>query len=646
MLYISEYCVSAAMATIVLLAMYCLKRNYHTLHNRLFLLMILINLLASVLNIISIRTISFPENYSPFVRLFVNLGYLWLYNALAGVFMLYADNLTKIPRLKIPTRIFFVLILLAELILIGTSPETNWIAYFDENLVYHRGILHPMLYVIAYAEILWSLFLFVRCRKKFNRYQQTSVICFIIGNFASQLFQLLYPRYVICNFVNALSLFFLFIAFENQAYFLFQSTMCYNRRVFISTVRRLQKRKTPYRIIALQMDYIQTSAIAARPSAIDQLTIRIADRIYHAFPGKAYVLTNECVAMIDESVSCRWNETMQEKALECFAEPFTVSVEKKTESIRLSPLLRTVTVTDYFPNGYELLDYLSVTGSFGCTDVSDRDIDAVTEFMRREQNMLHMIDNALENHTFQVWYQPILEVANGRYHSAEALIRLKDENGKFVDPEELIRVAEKIGRIDTVGLYVFEEVCRMIRDHGLQKTGQMDCIEINLSPRQLRDPKLADNLLRLIRQYGVSPDFINLEITETAEITRADKERMVSFMERMGAEGVTFSLDDYGSGFATIGALLTYPVSIVKFDREILWQAMKDPSAMTILQTSLKAVRGIGKKALTEGVETPEMEQMLRENSCDYMQGFLFSHALPEEEFIRFIRKQHHALAE
>ena len=167
----------------------------------------------------------------------------------------------------------------------------------------------------------------------------------------------------------------------------------------------------------------------------------------------------------------------------------------------------------------------------------------------------------------------------------------------------------------------------------------MKSISVNLSPRQLRDPKLADCLLELLRKYGLPTDAVSLEITETAEIVQSEKELAAAFMARLTAEGIRFSLDDYGSGFATIGTLLTYPVNIVKFDQDILWKAMTEPSAMTILKTSLSAVKGIGKKAVVEGVETKEMEQMLRENDCDYMQGFLFSRPLAEENFIRFIRE-------
>ena len=642
MQYISEFCIAAVMGTVVLFALYFLKRNYDTPHNRLFFGMVVVNLLASAVNIISIHTISHPEQFSPFIRDFVNLSYLWLYNLIAGIFLLYADNLTKLPQLKIPVRIFFFTVHLVETFLIFTSPVTNLIAYFDENLVYCRGILHPLLYAVAYTEILAGLLLYAFNRKRFNHYQKVSVFWYAVANFIAHVFQLLFPRYVIGNFMTTLSLFFLFVAFENHAYYLFQTTMCYNRYAFITTVRRLQKRKEPYQIAALRMDYIQTSAVASRPSAIDQLTILLAERVDRAFPGKVYVLSNECFAIIEEGSVPQWDQSARGKIQECFAEPFTITREDKTETTRISPRIRTIHVTEHFPDGYALLDYLSGAENISSADLSDDIVDTALESMRHEQKILHLIDKALENRTFMVWYQPILDVVSGTYRSAEALIRLRDGNGSFVNPEELIRIAEKHGRIDAVGLYVFEEVCRLLQDRETKLRG-INCIEVNLSPRQLRNPALADNLLTLIRKYHLSADSINLEITETAETTPAEREQMVAFMERMRAEGVAFSLDDYGSGFATIGTLLTYPVDIVKFDRDILWKAMTEPSAMTLLRTSLSAVRGIGKKAVVEGVETKDMEQMLRDNDCDYLQGFLFSRPRPEKEFIRFIREHNPA---
>jgi EAL domain-containing protein (putative c-di-GMP-specific phosphodiesterase class I) len=638
MQYVGEFCVAAVIGTVVLFALYFLKRNYDTPHNRLFFLMVVVNLLASAFNIVSIHSIDNPTQYSPFVRDLVNLGYLWLYNLMAGVFLLYADNVTKIPRLKTPVRVFFFSVLLLETCLIFTSSSTKLIAYFDDALVYCRGILHPLLFAIAYAEIIIGLLCFAYCRKRFSHYQEVAVFWFAAVLFFAQIYQIIFPRYVIGNYMATLGLFFLFIAFENHAYYLFQTTMCYNRYAFITTVRRLQKRRTPYQIMALNMDYIRTSAVASRPSTIDQLTILLGERVDSAFPGKVYVLSNECFAIIEEDAAPEWGQSAREKIQEYFSDPFVITQQEKTETTRISPLIRTIRVTERFPDGYALLDYLTGTENTSSAALSDEVVDTALESMRHDQQILHMIDKALEERAFKVFYQPILDVASGTYRSAEALIRLRDGNGSFVNPEELIRVAEKNGRINAVGLFVFEEVCRVIRDRETRQLG-INCIEVNLSPRQLCDPSLADDLLELLRKYGLSTDAINLEITETAEITRAEKEQVVSFMEHMHEEGVAFSLDDYGSGFATIGTLLTYPVNIVKFDQDILWKAMTEPSAMTILKTSLSAVRGIGKKAVVEGVETKEMEQMLRENDCDYMQGFLFSRPLAEENFIRFIRE-------
>ena len=125
MQYVGEFCVAAVIGTVVLFALYFLKRNYDTPHNRLFFLMVVVNLLASAANIVSIHSIDNPTQYSPFVRDLVNLGYLWLYNLMAGIFLLYADNLTKIPRLKTPVRVFFFSVLLLETCLIFTSSSTK-----------------------------------------------------------------------------------------------------------------------------------------------------------------------------------------------------------------------------------------------------------------------------------------------------------------------------------------------------------------------------------------------------------------------------------------------------------------------------------------------------------------------------------------
>ncbi len=636
MRYIQEYCIAALIGTIVLAAMYFLKRNYATRNNRLFFAMILINLATSALNIVSIHTISYPERFSPFVRLSVNLVYLWLYNLLAAVFLLYVDSLTRIPRFKKPVRIYayFVTALIAVLVLL--SPMTHLIAWFDEALVYRRGVLHPLLYVTAYAAIFGALALFIASRKKFSRYQLLSVCSFILGNVVTQIFQLLYPRYVINNFICTLCLFFLFTAFENQAYYLYHTTMCYNSLAFVSTIRRDGRRKMPYRLTILQLGHLRDSAVMTSRSSASQFSTLLAGRLYKAFPGRVYALDDSTFAILEESRSRQWNPRIPARANACFQEPFTIVIRRHEESLLLSPQMLVMTVTEHFPTGYELLDFVRQPDSFSIPEIPDEAIDQTLEPLRRERKMLQLIDRALQERSFQVYYQPIMNLEAGRFRSAEALLCLNDPQEGFINPEELIRVAESYGRIEAIGLYVFEEVCRMIRDRKLLDQG-IDYIEINLSPRQVRQPDLGDRLVSVMKRYGVSPSAINLEITETAEIMGGEKAQLIRFMNRMREEGVEFSLDDFGSGYATMNSLLQFPVSLVKYDKQILWRSMKDPSSMTIMQASMQGVRAVGKKVLVEGVETEEMEKRLREIGCDYLQGYLYSRPVPEEEFMRLI---------
>ena len=118
-----------------------------------------------------------------------------------------------------------------------------------------------------------------------------------------------------------------------------------------------------------------------------------------------------------------------------------------------------------------------------------------------------------------------------------------------------------------------------------------------------------------------------------------DMKRLSAIMQSMNSDGVTFSLDDFGSGFSAIKYLIRLPVDIVKIDKDILWQSMDDATSMTVLQNTIRMIQQIGRKVVVEGVETEEMARTLRNHGCNYMQGFLYSKPLPEMSYIDFLEK-------
>ncbi|MBR1692680.1 MAG: EAL domain-containing protein, partial [Lachnospiraceae bacterium] len=209
----------------------------------------------------------------------------------------------------------------------------------------------------------------------------------------------------------------------------------------------------------------------------------------------------------------------------------------------------------------------------------------------------------------------------------------------FIRPEEFIPIAEKNGRIIEIGEIVFRKVCEFMSGSGCLDLG-VHYIEINLSPIQCYHEELADTFLKIMQEYQIEPSYINLEITETAEMESGGIRILQRNMRQMNEKGVSFSIDDFGSGFAAIDYLLRLPVSIVKIDKSILWQAMKDKDAMVVLRNTMQMIKDIDKRIVVEGVETEEMAAILRDYGCDYMQGYLYSKPIPGEEYLAFLKNQ------
>ena len=171
-----------------------------------------------------------------------------------------------------------------------------------------------------------------------------------------------------------------------------------------------------------------------------------------------------------------------------------------------------------------------------------------------QNNIDAIIDRALEEGSFQVYYQPIYSIPHGKFISAEALIRLFDSQYGFISPELLITAAERNGAIHRIGAYVFEQVCQFIASDDFRRLG-LDYIEVNLSVAQCMNSDLPETLFAIMEKYHVPSDKINLEITETAA---AYAQRVLSEnLDKLTKAGISFSLDDYGTGYSNMKRVIS-----------------------------------------------------------------------------------------
>ena len=251
-------------------------------------------------------------------------------------------------------------------------------------------------------------------------------------------------------------------------------------------------------------------------------------------------------------------------------------------------------------------------------------------------NIDSIINEALKKNRFELHYQPIYSTKQKRFSSAEVLIRLFDDEYGYIPPDLFIPAAEKSGAIYQIGIFVFEETCRFIKSEAFKELG-LEYVEINLSVAQCMQDNLANDLLEILYKYDVSPKRINLEITETAMENSYDI--MMKNLNTLAREGITFSLDDYGTGFSNIQRIITMPLSIVKLDKSFI-DEINNPDYQAIVINTIRMLKELNLEILSEGVEQEGQLGFLSEQNCDYIQGYYFSKPLPEEEFVRFMRER------
>lgn len=256
------------------------------------------------------------------------------------------------------------------------------------------------------------------------------------------------------------------------------------------------------------------------------------------------------------------------------------------------------------------------------------------KYRRRTIYIEHCLRNGLTENRFDVFYQPIWSTAEKKLIGAEALIRLKDESGHFISPEDFIPIAEKTGAILRIGEYVFESVCLALSQINIEEYG-IKKIDINLSVAQCMQEILAEQILKIQSIYQIPTSIINLEITETA--AAHTPEILLKNMQDLSDAGFELSLDDYGSGYSNMSYMLNLPFKMIKIDKYIVWAAFTDKRAEKALAATIKMIKSIGMTVLAEGVETPEQAEWLTASGCDYLQGFYYSRPIPKKDFLNIM---------
>ncbi len=258
----------------------------------------------------------------------------------------------------------------------------------------------------------------------------------------------------------------------------------------------------------------------------------------------------------------------------------------------------------------------------------------ILEDMWHRDVVMGEIIQALDEDRVEVFFQPTYAAKEERFVSAEALARIKNRDGTYMPPNVFIPVAEETGLISRLGRRVFEKVCVFLRDNDIQRLG-IGWLEVNLSVIQCEERNLAEHYLEIMKHYGVQPRLLNLEITETGSVSA--KNTLLKNMNQLIAQGVSFSLDDFGNGHSNLNYMIDMPVSAMKLDTHMIQGYFTEPRARVVVQSTIRLAHELGLSVVAEGVESRgQFDEMVR-LGVDYIQGFYFSKPLPADEYLKFV---------
>jgi EAL domain-containing protein (putative c-di-GMP-specific phosphodiesterase class I) len=259
--------------------------------------------------------------------------------------------------------------------------------------------------------------------------------------------------------------------------------------------------------------------------------------------------------------------------------------------------------------------------------------DVLKDQENRRILVLSKLRKALLENSFMVYFQPIIDAGTNKIVSAEALLRYKDSELGWISPAEFIPIAEQAGIINSIGDFVMDKSCQVlsaVRANGYY----LDYMEINLSPLQCFQNNLAQNMLRSVNTYGLSPKDICFEITETAA---SSKEIIQSIIQQLILMGFSIAIDDYGTGYSNMLNLLAIDFNYIKFDRSLLLSAENSERGLKALHALTALFNPLNTKIVAEGVETEKQLSIIKTTGIQYIQGYYYSRPLSPDDFLYYL---------
>ena len=626
--------IAGLVVMIVIFIFYISDRAAAVKSNKLFLYQSIAITTSVVIDIFSIVVINTPGMTESFLSYFLARTYCISCLVVVSLALLYVLLDTRMSKrssiiFKIICGVIFIIgSVLAIVLPLG-------IVYDPDGLNdYTEGLAITITFVLVFVVMALTLGIAIANKKKMYRKRFYGVCIFLgiwvlgagIQALVNYALGFLNVTILCTSFAETMGSLVIYMMLENPSFNIDRVTGSLNQRALEEYLQDCYKKKLKMGFILIDYDTTVSSSIMGYNSFSKALTDLLreygAKKIFKNDKDKFIVIKNyETKASIEENIDTFKEEIYKRNNIKSEI-PFKIFYYKDISLF------------------YDENDLIrSITYIVNKSRYTDKRLIEVNKKLADEVHKKFVLDKkcdlAFSNRNIEVFYQPIYSNQESAFTAAEALVRLRDEDGNLIYPGDFIDEMEKDGRIVELGKIVFEDVCKFISENDMEKLG-LHYIEVNLSAVQCMQERLAATYIQIMKKYKVNPKYINLEITETAQSTR---KTLLKNMDILREYGVSFSLDDFGTGNSNLNYIVEMPVEIVKFDKSMVTSYFENRIASFVMNSTIDMIKSLGHKIVFEGVEEEAQIFQVKLMKVDYVQGYFYSKPIDQYSFVEFVDK-------
>lgn len=520
----------------------------------------------------------------------------------------------------------------AMLLAVTANLRTGWLFYFNQEGRFIRGSFHFLIYGYVFFFMLVIVAFMFRYGKTAKKETRRTIWRFWFIEAACLFLQIATERILLTGFGLSVGLWLIYLTMNNPGEYTDSMTGLFDKQYFDKWIGEKLYRKESFHLLAVDACNMKQINRIYGTRVGDQLLIRAAKGFREITDSvQIFRITGNCFLAVLDSLTDY--EKARDGIEEFLKKPFFIENEKVSFHAAICGIMN----AEKLEKEDSILSYIeymiSLIQNRQDTVLIQSD-SKILEGFRYEQEVEHFLQKAVKEDLFEVYYQPVYSIKNKDFITLEALSRLKHPVLGMIPPDVFIGIAEKQGMISAVGCLQLHKVCRFIKEHEYIMK-KIRNVKFNLSPSELMKPGYSHVLIGIIQEYGLDPGYFQFEITEN--VATEYSESFCTAIDDFAEVGIHMCLDDFGSGYENLNAVLRIPFSAVKMDRSLLSGISSDPQTATFYRSIVMILQHMGYKVIAEGAETEKEVKLLEKWGVDMIQGYYFSRPLCEEKLLEKI---------